>query len=163
MSVPCLQSTSQVLAVRSMLEKAETGKELPAMSARHAGEMRTHSMFQYWQSCVTACKPMDRWHASLDGVTVSGEHSVPFLHYTPQNKLLTFGPPQVKISCYTPPPCLAQGPQNTTTCPGPGPPEQRKARCTTKSCTPYFSMFNFGKVLPQRGLSPVLCSPRCVF
>ena len=43
----------------------------------------------------SATKGADRWHTSSDGLTMAGEHTVPFLHYTPQNKLLTFGPPQV--------------------------------------------------------------------
>ena len=94
-SVLCLQSTAHILASDGVMKKAVTGVTAPSFCPKHAYKMRINSMFHYWQACISKTKSMDRWHSSLDGVTVSGEHTVPFLHFTPQNELLTFGPPQV--------------------------------------------------------------------
>jgi hypothetical protein len=91
---PCIQGTSQVLAVQSGLAQV-TESSAPRYHPKNSQSIRFHTMYQYWQACRSATAGLDRWHSSLDGVTVSGEHTVPFLHYTPQTKLLSFGAPQV--------------------------------------------------------------------
>ena len=40
-------------------------------------------------------RDLNRAHAALDGLSISGDHCVPWLHYHPQIERLSFGPPQV--------------------------------------------------------------------
>ena len=61
----------------------------------HATELRALSSYQYWRTSRKRLRDLDRAHAALDGLSISGDHCVPWVHYHPQIERLSFGPPQV--------------------------------------------------------------------
>ena len=83
-TTPGLNSPGQILAVRNAVSAAASGVAAPCYHAKNATDVRVQTGYQYWVTCQRVTKNLDRWHSSLDGLSVSGEHTVPFLHYLPR-------------------------------------------------------------------------------
>ena len=59
------------------------------------GKMRLAFMYNYWLVCREMCAKLCRYHSSSDGLRVGGDETIPHIFYTPQNKKMSSGPPQV--------------------------------------------------------------------
>ena len=68
-----------------------SGEAAPRYHASNATDVRVQTGYQYWVTCQRATKNLDRWHSSPDGLSVSGEHTVPFLHFLPQIQKMSCG------------------------------------------------------------------------
>ena len=89
-----LRTTSQFFASQSLLQDAHSSAVQPSYTSRNTHRLRAETMYQYWRAMRAAAKTV-YWHTSLDGVQVSGDHTVPFIHLLPETNVMLFGPPAV--------------------------------------------------------------------